>query len=145
MQKTFKRLAVILLAIVATVCVAFSLTACGETVTDYVVTVVYPDGTAVNGTTDGVNPLDPSVKAVTVQICLVDGGCYDTQTLDANGKATLKAPSYQLKEGEKFKLQVNNVPEGYKCTIESATERTYYSSTNYVTEPGKYTITLEAV
>lgn len=141
MQKTLKRIAVILLALVATVCVAVSLTACNSA-TDYTVTVEYPDHTAVNGTTDG-KPQYGDGTTMSVQLCVVSadgktGSCFIPVNLGADGKATIKAPEYTLKEGEKFKIQVNAVPEGYKCDP----ARTYYDSSKYVTEPGNYVITL---
>lgn len=141
MQKTLKRIAVILLALVATVCVAVSLTACNSA-TDYTVTVEYPDHTAVNGTTDG-KPQYGNETTMSVQLCVVSsdgktGQCFTPVNLGADGKATIEAPEYTLKEGEKFKIQVNAVPAGYQC--DSA--RTYYDSNNYVTKPGNYKITL---
>lgn len=141
MQKTLKRIAVILLALVATVCVAVSLTACSSA-TDYTVTVEYPDHTAVNGTKDG-KPQYGNETIMSVQLCVVSsdgktGQCFTPVNLGADGKATIKAPEYTLKEGEKFKIQVNAVPEGYKCDP----ARTYYDSSNYVTKPGNYKITL---
>lgn len=139
MQKIFKRVAVILAVMVATVCLGLCLTACGDdegTASGYSVTVVYPDGKAVDGTKDGYYDLDEDLEYVEVQICIVKadgstGTCYDTKKLDAEGKATLDEPPVTLKEGEKFKIQINYVPEGY--TYEYA----------YMTKPGSTTITLK--
>ena len=150
MAKVFKRIALLLTVALSVVCMCVFASACNDdekennNATGYSITVVYPDNKAVNGTTDGKAQYDPDDKTVKVQICVVlangeTGSCFDMAQLDANGKATLKAPDYTLKEGEKFKIQVNNVPEGYKCDK----ARTYYSSANYVTAPGSYTVTLE--
>lgn len=150
MAKVFKHIALLLTVALSVVCMCVFASACKDDdketpATGYNITVVYPDNKAVNGTTDGKAAYDPDDKTVKVQICVVlangeTGSCFDLTQLDANGKATLKAPDYTLKEGEKFKIQVNNVPEGYKCD----NARTYYSSANFVTKPGSYTVTLEA-
>lgn len=134
MQKIFKRVAILLAVMISVVCLGVCLTACNES--GYSVTVVYSDGTAVDGTKDGVNDLDPDDKTVEVQICVADANgetlnCFSSKKLDANGKATLDEPDYQLKSGEKFKIQVNNLPKGY--TYEYA----------YFTKPGKATITVK--
>lgn len=146
MQKNFKRLLVVFIAIVATICVGLSLAACtAEKPTDYTITVTYPDGKAVNGETDGKNPYDPDDKTISVQICVVQangetGMCSSKSNVGTDGKVTIEAPKYTLKEGEKFKIQINNVPEGYKCEQDGS----YYSAANYVTEPGSYTVKLES-
>ena len=98
--------------------------------------MVYSDGKAVDGTKDGYYELDPDDKPVEVQICVVKadgetGSCFSSKKLDANGKATLEEPNYKLQSGEKFKIQINHVPQGY--TYEYA----------YFTKPGSATITLK--
>lgn len=145
MQKNLKRFALLLVVMVAlfTVCLG-CLTACDNT-SGYSITVVYPDGKAVDGTKDGLNDLDENDKTVSVQICITDASgqtvnCFDGKKLDANGKATLSEPDYTLKEGESFKIQVNNVPDGYKVSEEFP--RRYYNG-EHVTKPGDYIVTLE--
>lgn len=149
MAKAIKRIALLLTVALSVICMCVFASACkddeNKPATDYSITVVYPDNKAVNGTTDGKAKYDPDDKTVSVQICVVlangeTGTCYSKVNLDAGGKATIPAPDYTLKEGEKFKIQVNNVPEGYKCDD----ARTYHSTASYVTAPGSYTVKLEA-
>lgn len=149
MLKTIKRISLILAVALSVLCAGIFAVACNgdenQNSKDYAITVVYPDQKAVNGTTDGKAKYDENDKTVSVQICVVlasgeTGMCFSKKQLDANGKATLPAPDYTLKEGEKFKVQVNNVPEGYKCDD----TRIYYSTSTYMTQPGAYTVTLEA-
>ena len=141
MKRAIKIFALVLTVAMA-MCIGVFAAGCNEEkATDYTVTVVYPDNKAVDGTKDGKAKYDPEDKSVAVQICVVlangeTGTCFTKVNLSADGKATLPAPDYTLKEGEKFKIQVNNVPEGYKCNDNR--EYVYY-----VTAPGAYTVTLE--
>lgn len=137
MQKILKRVAILLAVMISVVCLGAILSACGDNASGYSITVVYPDGKAVDGTKDGYYELDPDDKTVEVQICVADASgetlnCFSSKKLDANGKATLDAPDYKLQTGEKFKIQINHVPTGY--TYEYA----------YLTAPGSATITLKA-
>ncbi|MDE6442346.1 MAG: hypothetical protein K2L12_06320 [Clostridia bacterium] len=139
MQKIFKRVAILLAVMVSVVCLGVCLSACdgeNDNTSGYSITVVYPDGKAVDGTKDGYFDLDENDKTVEVQICVVlangeTGRCFSTKKLDANGKATLDAPDYKLQKDEKFKIQINHIPQGY--TYEYA----------YFTAPGSQTITLK--
>ena len=150
MTKAIKRIALLLTVALSVVCMCVFASACKDSddkekpATGYNITVVYPDNKAVNGTTDGKAKYDPDDTTVEVQICVVlasgeTGSCYSKTKLDANGKATLAEPSYKLKDGEKWKIQVNNVPEGYKCD-----DTRNYVCTTYFTQPGSYTVMLEA-
>lgn len=92
MQKTLKRLFILLLSAAVIACVAV-IGACNkeETVEEgkMVIYVYKPDGTLVNGLTDGDEKPDGTRKKVTVQFCIGDQGCNTPLPLDENGKITL--------------------------------------------------------
>lgn len=94
MKKLFKSLLIAIMAIGAVCACAFA-AACtgGTTESDYNFTVVYDDGSPVNGNTDGAQSLPDnngnSLDKVRIQMC--DTGCveYTNKTgksIDANGK-----------------------------------------------------------
>lgn len=121
MQKIIRRLALLLTVALSVICIGIVASACKDDkkTSNYVVTVVYPDGTAVNGTTEGYNIDDEDDTQVTVQICVLlangtTGQCFDKVELGEDGKATIPTPDYTLGDGENFKIQVNNIPEGYE-------------------------------
>ena len=122
MSNILKRFTLLAALIVAVLC-AGVFAACGdqgetqETTYDYSITVVYPDGKAVDGTKDGYYDLDPEDKQMTVQWCVLQtngelGICSTPLNLGANGKAgTNSLPA--LGEGEKYEIHVNKIPQGY--------------------------------
>lgn len=128
MKKTVLRIALAVMAAIAA-CLCLFAAACAdgsenEKTNTYSVTVVYSDGSAVNGTTDGVNPYDSNDKQITVQWCLEENGvlgtCYPPVALGADGKAstdTLPA----LNENQKYHIQLNYAPGEYTDVSVSAT------------------------
>lgn len=124
MNSTLKRFAVMLMVVIAAMCMAV-LAACtdgedkkDEYATDtFVVTVLYADGTPVDGTT-GMDELagedeDPHTS-VTIQFCHETMGCFNEKyVLDKNGKTTVNLS--EVKESaktyntEEVVIQVNNV------------------------------------
>lgn len=108
-MKTFKRLLILLLSMAMIGCVA-AFAACTDPkdpISDdpykeesgyIVISVVYPDGKAVNGPEDGRDKYDPeTVKNVAVQWCIIDENgdmqacCPNPAKLDANGKVKISA------------------------------------------------------
>lgn len=127
MQKLFKSAILTLALILSVACLAFGV-ACNkdgdngdeDTVTSYLFTVVYDDtDKPVNGQTDGYNKYDPDKTTIEIQFCLLlangeKSTCYDPVSVGADGKAEIKPESLvALKSGEKYVLQMNNLPEGY--------------------------------
>ena len=108
MQKIFKRLAVVLMAVIASACLLLIVSACtdgkvpegGDGVPEgkVLVTVLKPDGTPVNGLTDG-NGYDGELNSETVvkiQFCLYGSEdlaeqltCNTPTTLGEDGKLML--------------------------------------------------------
>ncbi len=81
MKKTLKSLALATVIAIAAVCMGLFAAACDkdEEATSFTVTVLYTNGTAVNGETD----------ALKVQLCTSDGSCFmKLPVVDANGKAS---------------------------------------------------------
>jgi hypothetical protein len=139
MQKVFKRILFALTLVLAIACVCSFAPACGgdnsQDTTSYSVTLLYPNGDAVDGTKDGTK--GPDDKQVYAQWCVIKadgttGQCSNPTYLDANGTATISNLP-ELKTGEKFHLQIEGIPTGYTC------------DDTYVTEPGNVKITLKAV
>ena len=89
MKKILTSLAIVL-AVAITLCVGVFASACNNssTATELTVTVVYPDGKAVDGTKDGNG--DYNGNAIKVQFCDADNGenCYQLLNLGADGKIT---------------------------------------------------------
>lgn len=89
MKKFFKIFAIAAIAVAAAIACAFAGCNKGDdSPKNYSFSIVYEDGTAVNGDTDGVNG-----GKVTTQICMPDGSCVPLAQMqiypDANGKLTL--------------------------------------------------------
>ncbi len=131
MQKTLKRITVILAILTAVLCLGVFASACqGGKKDTYTVTVVYAEDNS---------PVDGTALEMNIQICkaLLDGtnkGCFDDNfKVGANGKAEVKFP--ELKKNLQYHLQVNNVPEGYE----------YHKDETFMTEPGTLTIKLYKV
>lgn len=115
------------------------LAACGgeETITEddpntFYITVVYPNGSAVNGTTDGTG----DGGKVYVQICDAENenSCSNPMQLGANGKLSVPMSSLGavLQGLTRYKVNVMALPEGY--TVEPV----------YVNGPQSVTITLQS-
>lgn len=131
MQKTLKRITVILAILTAVLCLGVFASACqGGKKDTYTVTVVYAEDNS---------PVDGTALEMNIQICkaLLDGtnkGCFDDNfKVGADGKAEVKFP--ELKKNLQYHLQVNNVPEGYE----------YHADETFMTEPGTFTIKLYKV
>lgn len=113
MKNLFKKITVVLAAVLAVVCLGVFATACTDDNSgSYTVTVQYEDGT----------PVDGSKTGMQVQICVwVEatheiGKCYGTFNVGEDGKASVPAGEkgyFKLPENTKYHWQVNNVPEGY--------------------------------
>lgn len=104
--------------------------------TTYSVTVVYPDGKAVDGTKDGSGEYGNT--KISVQFCEVDANntelhCELPINLSADGKASTDSLP-ELPAGHKWHVKVNNLPATYT-----------YEDANYMTKPASITITLKAV
>lgn len=131
-MKLFKRLAVVLTAIIAVVCVA-AFAACNKddeggnggnnyATTTVQVTVKDENGDLIDGTTFGEGDYDPELKQVNVQFCIPDGICFINENLGADGKVVIdynkiktKASSYG--ENPTIELHINNVKaKGYQVT-----------------------------
>ena len=84
------------------------------TETIFTVTVVYPDGTTVDGTTEGTGGLEGNI--VNVQFCSTaeDGACATPIPLGADGKVSVNVND--LIDGvTEYKVRVLGCPEGYSC------------------------------
>ena len=110
MKKILTSLAIVL-AVALTLCVGVFASACNNssTATELTVTVVYPDGKAVDGTKDG--------NGIKVQFCDADNGenCYQLLNLGADGKITQSISQLQeaLEGVENFSLHILGLPDGY--------------------------------
>jgi hypothetical protein len=117
MQKILKRIAFTATLVLAIVCLCSFFAACGEKedTSVYTVTVVYPDGTAVNGQTEGTAGSDD--KKVMVQICDAtnEARCYKLQQLGTDGVVTVDAAALEeaLTGATSFSVHLNGVPTGY--------------------------------
>ncbi|MBD5632393.1 MAG: hypothetical protein HDP34_04110 [Clostridia bacterium] len=118
-------------------CMALFATACdGNDDKNYSVTVVYADGTAVNGTTDGTGGMDG--KTVQIQVCQKDDPtkCYQLVSVDANGKVTIEAEKIEAVLGTvTYAVHVQGLPTGY----------TYDDNYTLSQSSRSITITLKAV
>ena len=120
MQKIMKRFAVILMAVISTVCIAVFAAGCDKEsyATDtFTVTVLDEKGKAIDGTTFGEADYDPDNHQVTIQFCNEDGGCTSVNPkVGSDGKATIKVSDIkQIAETGKVELHVLGVTKvGYK-------------------------------
>lgn len=131
MQKTLKRITLILAAVAAVVCLAVFASACQDkdNKDTYTVTVVYAENNS---------PVDGTASELNVQICTarLDGTlitCYTMHNVGADGKAEVKF--VELKNNTQYHLQLNNIPKGYE----------YHEDETFLLEPGELTIKLYKV
>lgn len=131
MQKTLKRITLILAAVTAVICLGVFASACQNNAKDtYTVTVVYAEDNS---------PVDGTATEMNIQICraLLDGtnkGCFEFQfDVGADGKAEIKFPT--LQKNLQYHLQINNPPAGYE----------YHEDETFMSEPGTFTIKLYKV
>ena len=148
MKKTIITIVAILTVMVATLCMSLTMTACDKKADSYNISVVYADGTAVNGHTDGIgidNDVDGET-AIHIQICAVKpvnddglGHCTSPILLGTDGKVSIKSGTgigqldeSQLKDGYKWHVQImdGDIPTGW----------TYNDV--YLDGYGNYTITI---
>lgn len=125
MIKTLRRITLGAVIALAVVCMGIFAAACdkkddnGEA---YVITVLYPDGKAVNGQEDGTGGVKPGTDGeqgtfVQVQLCDADNEahCYTKLNLGADGK--LSIPASELEEAlegvNNFAVHLVGLPTGY--------------------------------
>lgn len=124
MQKTIKRIALLLVLAIAVTCAAVFATACGNTETEYSVQVICDD--------------DVDFTKLGVHWCKADasgnptGNCYPQVTLDNEGKATCSTDLSAITSQYGFHVELD-----YLDTI----GYTYAENQNFiVTAPGTLTI-----
>jgi hypothetical protein len=142
MQKILKTLLITIIS-VAAICFACFAAGCGDkgnnTSSTYSVKVIYENGDAVNGWTDGKGGVDAvtdeSLTYIYAQWCGVSTTqCADPVQLSTEGKASISASVLKEKLGDApYHLQLNGVLDTY----------TYDEVT--VTGPGEVTIILHPV
>lgn len=115
-----KKFTAIILSLALVVAFALFTTACDPTPSDpttYNITVVYENGTAVNGKLDGVgfNAADGTETNVKIQFCNMDGSnCGTPVLLSENGTCTLTVSQIKTEIGNgPYKIKVANGPDGY--------------------------------
>ncbi len=123
MQKTLRRTALGLIITVAILCMGIFAAACNkddEEATSFKITVVYPDGKAVNGETDGtagVKSDGSQGTEVLIQLCDADNqaNCYKQLTLGTDGTLEIKISDVEkaLKNAKNYELHINGLPTGY--------------------------------
>lgn len=138
MKTTFKKIFLTAAVVCAIICMGIFAAACDKkdgNADAYVFTVVYPDGKAVNGKTDGTK--GPDDKQVMLQICDVDansvaGYCTPLTVIGEDGKLTINAKDLpELAAGHKWHVVLQGVPTGYTA------------DDLYLTKPEAVTITLK--
>ncbi len=134
MKTTFKRTVICLLAVVLCLGVALFAAACnpnsdegGNSNDNYIIKVVYPDGTAVTTGTGG-----PNENQLQVQLCVESGACSLKVAVDNNGTATF-APNElpTLPAGERYHIVLSGLPAGY--TYDATADNLYFSGPGTVT------------
>ena len=127
MIKTLKRLTLTLAISVAVICACAFAAACNKeddapTGDSYVITVLYPDGKAVNGLTDGTGGVKPGSDGeagtfVQVQFCDADNEsvCYRKLNLGADGKLSIDANELEnaISVATNFAVHLTGLPKGY--------------------------------
>lgn len=129
MQKFLRKFAVLLMAVVATVCTVAFIAACDKNdgekseyaTTTFTVIVQDENGNVIDGTTFGINDVNgTSADTVKIQVCAVNGDgtlgtCLNTTfAVNAEGKATVDLSLVKTLDSNKFELHVMNVQsKGY--------------------------------
>lgn len=123
-MKLFKKLAVILAAVTAVVCMAAFAAGCnkdtggnngggngGGSATTIEITVKDENGNVIDGTTFGEGDYDSNLKQVSVQFCTTGNGgsCMSPENLGANGKVSL--------DYENLKTKVLALPDTTESTV----------------------------
>lgn len=138
MKSIFKKIALLSALVISVVCLGLFAAACGEDSADaYTITLVYENGKAVNGKTDGANG-----KTITFQLCFADGsGCLATTAeVDENGKASISVADVKDTTAT-YHVQLNNVPANYGGSND---DLGILETDINVSKPGSYKITLKA-
>ncbi len=146
-MKNIKRIVFLVLSLVLVLTMGAMMVGCGEPEVDTItVTLNYPNGTAVNGATDGITEGD-RYYAISVQICTVDEAgeqlaCSTPVDVSADGKAVFKKSELPvLNEGDKYKVKVTRAPEGYTANdivLNGETSVTITLIVDFVTVTLKY-------
>ncbi|MGN0814201.1 MAG: hypothetical protein ACI4MH_03110 [Candidatus Coproplasma sp.] len=134
MKKIFKRIALVLSLTLAVACLCSLFAACGDDNNSnkpYTVTVVYADGSAVDGTQGEDGQLNVQICTAQLNGKLVQ--CYYIFNVGSDGKATIDNWP-ELSQNLQYHLQLNNLPAGY----------TYDENATFLTAAGDLTITLTA-
>ena len=156
MTKVFKRIAVLLFAVISTVCIAAFASACNDdgnqggnggnqyATTSFTVTVLDENGSPINGPEFGEDNYDPDVHQVYIQFCTVlpngtQGACWGTTSnIDANGKVTI-----QLAGLKTFMQDINEDSDVTITTFELHVRRV--ANKGYVEEYEDYRYTVDTV
>ncbi len=128
-MKTFTKKCLLSLLLALTLTLVFGFTACtnnnnnNNDENSFVITVVYADGTAVDGTKDGTAGMSGTL--IKVQICdkTNESLCYTPQDLAANG--ILKIDIATLKEvvpADTYAIKLIGVKDGYTYQAGELTE-----------------------
>jgi maltose-binding protein MalE len=142
MRKIFKRFAIVFIAVCAIVCLGVAVAGCGDSSDNsdkHTITVVYSDGTPVNGYKDGtgiVNGLTGETY-VKVQICITKANsdvienCYINVPLGEDGTVEYEVGDTlpALTAGKRYHVALYFLKDGYtyddtKTFMSSATDLT---------------------
>lgn len=137
MKKLFKSLVVTIAIALSVTCMAMFITACdgNKDKENFVITVLYPNGEAVNGTADGTAGMDS--KSVMIQICQKDDptACYKMLQLGADGTVKVSIADVKNAIGEgNYIMHIQGVPQGYT-----------YDEDNYVLNTETTAVTVNLV
>lgn len=147
MKKSIKLLTAVIVAALASVSLVF-LVACGpapQPETEYYkVTVLYPDNTPVNGTTDGT--AGATDTQVTVQFCDAtnENLCYQLQVLGADGTFSIEKNTVDsaLNNASSIAVHLNGLPEGYTYSDNYVVNSTTKEVTITLIEVVNYVVTV---
>lgn len=129
MKKIFKRISLALTLAIAIVCLCSFMAACGEENKSYTVTVVYADGSPVDGTQGEGGQLNVQICTAQMNGKLIQ--CYNSFNVGSDGKVTIETWP-ELQQNVQYHLQLNNLPAGY----------TYDDQATFLTQADNITITL---
>jgi hypothetical protein len=121
MRKILKRVAIALSLVISVVCLCLAIPACGsENKSTYTISVVYSDGSAVNGHKDGnayyMNDPDNETY-VKVQICIVKPG-IDFSNYDEENDLLICLKPELLGEDGKYEYTVGDSENGIRALNE---------------------------